>query len=298
MGGATDMTTSATHTLGRNLAFGMVMLASIPCDAMAQPAACPGFFVRGTAPALLNARLGQRVTVLCNEAYAVAASGVTHGALWSAEHLTAAGVASAQDTPRAASFHPDDRLPPADQAQIADYRGSGYDRGHMAPSGDMPTASAQAESFSLANVVPQTGSLNRGAWEGIETAVRAMAAAEGELYLVTGPAFVGRTIQAIGPNGVLVPTATWKAVYDPRTGGAGVYVCQNTARSRCAVVSVDQLARTVGIDPFPALPQRAKTVAVVLPEPGNSPYAARGQRYRPLEPPGMLERLFGWMKAR
>ena len=274
------------------------MLATIPCDAQAQPAACPQFFVRGTAPAFLNARLGQRVTVLCNEAYAVAASGVTHGALWSAEHLTAAGLAAARDTPRAALFHPDDRLPAADQAQIADYRGSGFDRGHMTPSGDMPNPSAQAESFSLANVVPQNGALNRGPWEGIESAVRAMATGEGELYLVTGPAFVGPSIQAIGPDGVLVPTATWKAVYDPRTGGAGVYVCQNTARPRCAVVSVDQLARTVGIDPFPALPQRAKAVAMVLPEPGISPYATRGQRTRPLQPPGMLERLFGWMKAR
>ena len=188
-------------------------------------------------------------------------------------------------------------MPPADQAQLADYRASGFDRGHMTPSGDMPTASAQAESFSLANVVPQTAPLNRGMWEGIESAVRTMAEPEGDLYLVTGPAFVGTDLQAIGADGVLVPTSTWKAVYDPRAAGAGVYVCQNTAQPRCAVVSIDQLVRVVGIDPFPSLPPGVKAVAMTLPEPADNPYAPRHRRYRPLETEGMLERLFSLIGA-
>ena len=242
----------------------------IPCFAAAEPAVCPQFSPGGHLPTLLNPKLDRRVTVLCNKAYAVAASGVTHGALWSAEHLTAAGISSARDTRRTASFHPDDRLPSADQGQIADYRASGYDRGHMTPSGDMPNPAAQAESFSLANVVPQTAQLNRGVWEEIESAVRGMAETEGELYLVTDPAFVGSEIQAIGPDGVLVPTSTWKAVYDPRTRGAGVYVCQNTARSRCAVVSVDQLARAVG--------SRTARIACRSTAPWTSPATSRAWR--------------------
>ena len=59
---------------------------------------------------------------LCNDAYASLASGVTHGALWSAEHPTAASLAAASATPREGDFHSDDRLPFADQAQLADYR--------------------------------------------------------------------------------------------------------------------------------------------------------------------------------
>jgi DNA/RNA endonuclease G (NUC1) len=50
---------------------------------------------------------------------------------------------------------------------------------------------------------------------------------------VTGTAFQGTAIQSIGPDGVLVPTATWKAVYDPQADGAGVYVCGNTAEPTC-----------------------------------------------------------------
>ena len=176
----------------------------------------------------MNAKLAQRSTVLCNTGYAVAASGVTHGALWSAEHLVAANVSLARDTPRAGTFHADEQLPYQDQAQLTDYRASGYDRGHMTPSGDMPDAAAQEESFSLANIVPQTAQLNRGIWEGIESAIRNLAVAEGELYLVTGPAFVGSQLRSIGANNVLVPTSTWKAVYDPQRGGTGVYVCQAT----------------------------------------------------------------------
>ena len=256
-------------------------LFAIPCLSVAQPV-CPQFSPGGRLPALLNPKLDQRVTVLCNNGYAVAASGVTHGTLWSAEHLTGADVVSARDTPRAGVFYPDDRAPYADQAQIGDYRGSGYDRGHMTPSGDMPNATAQEQSFSLANVVPQTAQLNRGIWEGVETAVRNLAVREGEIYLVTGPAFVGSELQSIGADGVLVPTSTWKAVYDPQAAGTGVYVCQNTKRPRCAAVSVAALIQTVGIDPLPGLPEGIKATAMTLPEPEVSPYAPRRRRYAPL----------------
>ena len=129
-------------------------------------------------------------------------------------------------------------------------------------------------------MVPQTAALNRGIWEGVESAVRHLAQREGELYVVTGPAFVGGQVQSIGPDGVLVPTSTWKAVYDPRTGGAGAYICTNTATPTCQVVSVAALAQGVGIDPFPALPARTRAVAAALPDPEPSPYAAGMHRRR------------------
>ena len=215
------------------------------------------------------------------------ASGVTHGALWSAEHPTATSLEAARGTERVNDFHPEDRLPVADQAQVEDYRRSGYNRGHMTPSGDMPDATAQDQSFSLANMVPQTPQLNRGIWEGIESAVRHLAQEQGELFLVTGPAFVGEELKSIGPDGVLVPSSTWKAVYDPRTGGAGVYVCKNTATPTCVVTSVAALVQAVGVDPFPALSPATKATAMALPRPEASPYGARGHyghRHRRRDP--------------
>ena len=56
---------------------------------------CPQFFPAGQLPVLVNPKLGQRTTLLCNDAYAVLASGVTHGAIWSAEHPTAASLGQA-----------------------------------------------------------------------------------------------------------------------------------------------------------------------------------------------------------
>ncbi|MGI4796806.1 MAG: DNA/RNA non-specific endonuclease [Janthinobacterium lividum] len=211
--------------------------------AFGQASSCPQFLVGGQQPVLVNPNLAQRTTLLCNDAYAVLASGVTHGAMWSAEHPTTASPDAARGIKRQGEFHADDRLPPADQAQLADYRRSGFDRGHMTPSGDMPDEPAQQQTFSLANMVPQTAELNRGPWEGVESAVRNLAARQGELYLVTGPAFVGQRIQSIGPDGVLVPSSTWKAVYDPRAAGTGVYVCKNTTSPTCDIVSVATLTR-------------------------------------------------------
>jgi endonuclease G, mitochondrial len=244
------------------------------------PTSCPHLFAGGQPPALVNPKLDQRTTPLCNDAYAVVTSGVTHGPLWSAEHPTAASLKAARALKRAGNFAADDRLPKADQAQLSDYGGSGYDRGHMSPSGDMPTQEAQDQSFLLSNMVPQTPELNRGIWEGVEQAVRDLGEREGELFLVTGPAFRGKRIRSIGTDGVLVPTSTWKAVYDPGRQGTGVYVCKNNRRPTCKVVSVSTLIRVVGVDPFPALPDSIKQTAMTLPPPDASPYDPRTRHRR------------------
>ena len=62
---------------------------------------------------------------------------------------------------------------------------------------------AQEQTFSLANMVPQTPELNCGVWEGIERAVRRLAARRGELYVITDPAFQGQQIQ--------IDRAEWRA---------------------------------------------------------------------------------------
>src|SRR3954453_5075277 len=257
------------------------------------PSACPQFFAGGQPPTLVNARLAQRTTLLCNDAYAVLASGVTHGPIWSAERLTAGSVASARETVRESEFYPDPRLPSPDQAQLEDYRRSGFDRGHMTPSGDMPGWQAQQQSFSLANMVPQTPELNRGVWAGIETAVRDLVAREGELYVVTGPAFQGQQLQSIGPSAVLVPSATWKAVYSPQDRGTGVYVCANTSKPSCEVVSVATLISMVGVDPFPALPASMKEAAIALPTAEAGRHGSRRRSARQRQPGSLLEPVFG-----
>lgn len=254
---------------------------------------CPQLVLAGQYPVLVNQKLAARTTPLCNASYAVLASGITHGPLWSAEHPTRASLQGAGQTKRDGYFHADDRLPAGDQARLGDFRRSGYDRGHMTPSGDMPGQAEQSESFALSNVVPQTAALNRGIWEGIESAVRHLAEQEGELFVVTGPAFHGETLETIGPDKVFVPSSTWKAVYDPVAGGAGVYVCKNVQQHpTCDQVTVETLIQGVGIDPFPSLPDRIKAARFALPAPESSRYAhGRRQSRQPPPAPSWLDRL-------
>ncbi len=235
--------------------------------------ACPQHFAGGRAPTLLNRRLATGSRALCFQAFAVLHSAATRTPLYSAEHLTAAGLSNARGLPREGEFHPEDALPESERAELRDYARSGFDRGHMSPSGDMPTPEAQQESFSLANMVPQAPKLNRGLWEGIESAVRKLAERQGELYVVTGPIFQGTQLQQVGD--VIVPTHVFKAVLDPHRGLAAAYVAKNVDDAPWAPISMSQLADLTGLDVFPALPGPTKSSMLRLPTPTPHGYQSR-----------------------
>jgi DNA/RNA endonuclease G (NUC1) len=175
---------------------------------------CPAFFADGRRPELANPKLSADAVPLCYEAFALLHSGRSRTPLYAAERLTRRSVAAARLIDRADAFHDEERLPPAMRARLDDYLRSGFDRGHMAPAGDMPTDTAQAESFTLANVVPQDRTMNRNVWAAIEESVRRLAVERGTLFVLTGPIFSGDSSESINGR-VLVPTQVFKAIYDP-----------------------------------------------------------------------------------
>lgn len=252
-------------TLRRLVVLMLLASPAVAAPALAAATACPEHFADGQAPDLLNPRLAQGARPLCYRAFALLHSAATRTALYSAEHLTAARIGAARGLPRDSEFHPDPGLPPEERAELQDYARSGYDRGHLAPSGDMPDAEAQQDSFSLANMVPQAPKLNRGVWEGIESAVRRLAESRGDLYVVTGPVFQGAALARIG--NVIVPTHVFKAVLDPGRGQAAAYVARNVDAAPWAIITVAQLSDLTGFDVFPSLPARARTVSMRLPKP-------------------------------
>ncbi|MEH3087378.1 MAG: DNA/RNA non-specific endonuclease [Xylophilus ampelinus] len=226
---------------------------------------CPQFYAAGQPPEIAASRLQPRTREICFGAFAVMHSGVSRTPLWAAERLERRRLRAARKVERRDAFHAEQSLPPADRAELADYARSGYDRGHMAPSADMPSRRAQAQSFSLANMVPQAPQNNQGIWAGMEMAVRGLAESRGEAYVLSGPAFLGDRVGRIG--NVLVPTHLWKVVYLPRTGEAGAYFIPNQATTEYSALSVAQLEKIVGLRLLPGLPQKVRETAMRLPDP-------------------------------
>lgn len=239
-------------------------------------ASCPTHYVGGRAPQIVNPKLAQAARPLCFNVFGVMHSGITRTPLWSAEHLRAGNIEAAQELSREDSFHAEQRLPPAQRAELADYVRSGFDRGHMAPNGDMPDRGSQRDSFSLANIVPQDGENNRHVWAAIEGEVRKMVKREGDLYVITGPAFLGTNLRQVGK--VLVPSHLYKVVYSPRQKAGAAWFIENQADAKPNVIPINELERIVGINLLPALSERDKERMLRLPKIRDNGGRKRGGR--------------------
>lgn len=86
----------------------------------------------------------------------------------------------------------------------------------MAPSGDFGDKTSQAESFSLASVIPQHPFSNRRTWSHIETSTRRLVRKVGAAYVVISPAFI-RDAGALRER-IRIPDFVWKAIYMPDIG--------------------------------------------------------------------------------
>lgn len=222
-------------------------------------AACQDQYAQAARPAGAGG-----IDLLCFQHFAVGYSPHTLTARWSAEKLTAAAVEAGWTIGRAEDFHPEPRLAGEPHPELSDYRRSGFDRGHLTPSGDMPDPSSRDDTFSLANIVPQDPTNNRHIWSDIEQTVRRVARRNGAIYVVTGPIFAAAPDHIRG--GVAVPVALFKAIMIPGQGAAA-YVSQNSDTRNWRVVSIDALTQLAGVDPFPSLDAVARRNPVELPVP-------------------------------
>ena len=128
---------------------------------------------------------------------------------WVSWELTSAYLGSAA---RQDDYRPDDTLPSSiAQAQLSDYSGSGYDRGHMCPSADRTlTVAANSQTFYLTNMVPQAANNNQGPWADLETESRTIANTGKDLFIISGGVFSSSS--ATVGSGVSVPDKTFKVI--------------------------------------------------------------------------------------
>lgn len=236
-------------------------------------AGCEVQYFQGASPEIRNPAIQRETRKVCASGFALAHSGISRTPLWSGERLTRDRVIGAENMKRRNSFHTEEELPEIERAELKDYSRTGYDRGHMAPSGDMPDAQSQYESFSLANMIPQNPDDNRRLWEGIESAVRTLVKREGDLYVITGPLFEGASLKQLHGR-VMVPTRIYKAVYDPKRREAGAYLVNNAPGMAYEVVSVAAIEKLSGLDLFPGMSSQIKGRAMNLPSPTPHGYGS------------------------
>lgn len=225
-------------------------LAFVGVAAFAAPTSCPNHYAGGVAPDVLNPKMKTGLRELCSEGFVVGHSALVRVPLWSAEHITAAHVSEQKGMRRENVFHTDSRIPAADRAELQDYAGSGFDRGHMTPSASAWNMRVQEETFALSNMVPQDAENNRGLHAHIEIAVRDYALRNGDIYVITGPLFKADKLRWLNRR-VAVPTHIFKLVYDPRKRQAAAYLEVNASGDAYKEISVAELEEMAGIKFFP-----------------------------------------------
>ncbi|XP_027218056.1 endonuclease G, mitochondrial isoform X2 [Penaeus vannamei] len=143
---------------------------------------------------------------------------------WVCEHLTAENVAKNPNVDRAkCDFHEDTSVHQYFRSENRDYKGSGFDRGHLAAAGNHRRSQEDChETFLLSNMSPQVGrGFNRDKWNDVEQYCRQLTKSYANVYVCTGPLFLPRReedgklyvkYQVIGQNHVSVPTHFYKVV--------------------------------------------------------------------------------------
>lgn len=196
--------------------------------------------------------------IIRHEGYTVSYNSDYRIANWVAYELTSKEAKSKKAT-RSNKFVPDPLVKGA-TALNEDYTRTGYDRGHLAPAGDMKwSMKAMRESFYLSNICPQDPDLNRGIWKELEEQIRLWASENGSLLVVTGP-IITDDLRRLGKNRVGIPKRFFKVVCTQTAGrpeGVG-FLFDNRdygdTSLRSMMIPIDSVESVTGIDFFPSLP--------------------------------------------
>lgn len=163
--------------------------------------------------------------IMFNRHYVIGYSYYFRQAKWALEIVDP----DASDLERADNFRPDYRVPELFRADLADYAGSGYDRGHLVASANQRETEIQnSETFLLSNMSPQKPQFNRKIWKNLEQKVRQLDAKKRilETYVICGPIFdFNKAVVTIGSQddkGVTlpIPHSYFKSILTENNRGA------------------------------------------------------------------------------
>ncbi|MEM0995149.1 MAG: DNA/RNA non-specific endonuclease [Bacteroidota bacterium] len=176
---------------------------------------------------------------------------------WVAYELTRAQL-NQNRVRREDNYRPDPKVR-SKTATTYDYRGSGYDRGHLVPVGDRKFSfEAMDETFFMSNISPQERHFNGGIWRELEELVRDWARKYRKVYVVAGPILSEKPKDYIGKNEVSVPPAFYKVVLDlsePELKGIGFIIPNERSDEPLQnfATTIDEVEKRTNIDFFPDL---------------------------------------------
>lgn len=202
----------------------------------------------------------RKTTITKHNHFSLGYSELHEQADWVAYELTRLNIIK-DNVDRTNNFREDPKVE-SESASLKDYRGSGYDRGHLCPASDMNfDLTAMSETFYMSNISPQLAGFNRGIWKELEMCVRDWSYANQHLYVVTGPVLPKRCRTKIGPNGVCVPKYYYKVLFDYRLPEQKMigFVIPNEKSDKPLdeyMTDVDEVEALTGIDFFPELDHR------------------------------------------
>ena len=182
--------------------------------------------------------------------YSLSYSEKDEQAEWVAYKLTGNNISG--NVKRKNNFKADKKVT-TESAQLYDYKGSGYDRGHLAPAGSMKINKiSMSESFYMSNMSPQNPSFNRGIWKRLEGKVRYWAEINDSIFVVSGP-ILDNPLGTIGKNKVTIPSAYYKTLIGYKNGkvkGIG-FIIPNEKSGKSLykyVASINDIEEITGID--------------------------------------------------
>jgi endonuclease G len=161
--------------------------------------------------------------VLNRNGYSLGFSNARKCALWVSYVISKHSVGV--DVDRGNIFYPDPDIPEPYRVKPEDFRNTGYDKGHLAPSGAIDySLKSNAETFAMSNIALQHPKLNRQAWAALEAMVRGWTHTKGKLAVVTGPLYSKRSRRI---NDIPLPAGFYKVIYSFRHKNFIAFVLPN-----------------------------------------------------------------------
>ncbi|XP_029942912.1 endonuclease G, mitochondrial [Salarias fasciatus] len=235
----------------------------------------------GSSGAVMKYGFPSLANIKSRESYVTSYDPRTRTASWVIERLSPASLVGPSDR-KHCEFKEDDSVHVFHRSTNADYRGSGFDRGHLAAAANHKwSQKAMEDTFYLSNVAPQNPHLNQNTWNELEKLSRSLTRRYLHVYVCTGPLYLPRQeadgklyvrYQVIGRNHVAVPTHFFKVLILEQADGRGVelrsYVLPNEPIGEKVplerfLVPIETIERASGLLFVPNILKRSGSVHAV-----------------------------------